>query len=98
MEPSPTPDATRFTDPRRTSPTANTPGTLVSSRPGSRSSVQLWGALAVAHQRRAGQDEAVLVALHHAVQPVGAGLRADEDEQRAGVHTFARVGARRIRW
>jgi hypothetical protein len=32
IEPSPTPDATRFTDPCRTSPTADTPGRLVSSR------------------------------------------------------------------
>jgi hypothetical protein len=30
MEPAPTADATRVTDPWRTSPTANTPGTLVS--------------------------------------------------------------------
>src|SRR5580658_6750664 len=45
MEPSPTPDATRFTDPRRTSPTANTPGTLVSSNPGSRFNGQPLGGL-----------------------------------------------------
>ena len=43
IEPSPTPDATRFTDPRRTSPTANTPGTLVSSNPGSRFNGQPLG-------------------------------------------------------
>src|SRR4029450_10211661 len=34
MAPSPTAEATRFTDPLRTSPTANTPGRLVSSRRG----------------------------------------------------------------
>ena len=45
IEPSPTPDATRFTDPRRTSPTANTPGTLVSSNPGSRFKGQPAGSL-----------------------------------------------------
>jgi hypothetical protein len=32
MLPSPTPEATRFTLPRRTSPAAKMPGTLVSSR------------------------------------------------------------------
>lgn len=36
MDPSPTADATRFTDPLRTSPAANTPGRLVSSRNGAR--------------------------------------------------------------
>jgi hypothetical protein len=35
-EPSPTADATLFTEPARTSPTANTPGTLVSKPNGSR--------------------------------------------------------------
>src|ERR1039458_3432742 len=141
IEPSPTLEATRFTEPWRTSPTAKTPGTLVSSRLGSRSSVQLWGdlpsrirdgpvrmkpcssrattpsdrnrkdaghvgfeqtgvaferptlgRLAVANQGRASQDEAVFVARHDAFQPVGAGLRASEYKQRAGVHAFARVG------
>ena len=37
-EPSPTADATRLTDCARTSPTANTPGTLVSNTNGGRSS------------------------------------------------------------
>ena len=41
IEPSPTADATRFTLPQRTSPTANTPGRLVSSRYGARRSGQL---------------------------------------------------------
>src|ERR1700750_1482794 len=36
IEPSPTADATRFTFPARTSPTAKTPGRLVSSRCGER--------------------------------------------------------------
>ena len=40
MLPSPTAAATRFTGPRRTSPHAKTPGTLVSRRYGSRSSSQ----------------------------------------------------------
>src|SRR5580704_2445275 len=42
-DPSPTPEATRFTEPCRTSPTANSPGTLVSSRKGSRSRVHPLG-------------------------------------------------------
>src|SRR5262252_3938739 len=41
MEPSPTAEATRLTEPRRTSPAANTPGRLVSSGCGGRGSVQL---------------------------------------------------------
>ena len=40
MLPSPTPAEQRLTEPSRTSPAANTPGWLVSSRNGSRSSVQ----------------------------------------------------------
>src|SRR4029079_4503681 len=36
VEPSPTADATRFIDARRTSPAANTPGRLVSNRNGAR--------------------------------------------------------------
>ena len=75
IEPSPTPEATRLTEPWRTSPATKMPGTLVSSRKGSRSEVPPLGALAVAHQVGAGQDEAVLVALDDAFEPVGAGLR-----------------------
>src|SRR5205807_6043928 len=41
--PSPTPEATRLTEPWRTSPTTKIPGTLVSSNPGSRSSVHDGG-------------------------------------------------------
>ena len=40
MLPSPTPAATRLIEPWRTSPAAKMPGTLVSSRNGSRSSGQ----------------------------------------------------------
>src|SRR5215216_3600155 len=39
-DPSPTADATRLTDCARTSPTANTPGTVVSNISGGRSSLQ----------------------------------------------------------
>src|SRR5713101_6049469 len=40
MEPSPTAEATRLTEPERTSPAANTPGLLVSSKNGCRRAVQ----------------------------------------------------------
>ena len=40
IAPSPTADATRLTDPDRTSPAANTPGRLVSSMNGGRRAVQ----------------------------------------------------------
>ena len=43
MEPSPTADATRFTEPCRTSPPANTPGMLVSRANGLRSSGHVRG-------------------------------------------------------
>src|SRR5581483_7353687 len=43
MDPSPTAEATRFTERARTSPATKTPGTLVSSKKGSRSSVQPFG-------------------------------------------------------
>src|SRR5216684_3523447 len=42
-DPSPTPEATRFIEPWRTSPTAKIPGTLVSSKNGSRSSPHPFG-------------------------------------------------------
>jgi hypothetical protein len=40
IEPSPTAEATRSFEPRRTSPTARTPGTLVSSGSGGRPEVR----------------------------------------------------------
>src|SRR5436305_4180143 len=45
LEPSPAPEATRFTEPWRASPATKMPGTLVSSRNGSRSGCQLVGRL-----------------------------------------------------
>ena len=42
IDPSPTADATRLIDWSRTSPATNTPGRLVSSEKGSRSSRQRW--------------------------------------------------------
>ncbi|MEH2012632.1 MAG: hypothetical protein V7K65_14160 [Nostoc sp.] len=43
IAPSPTAEATRLTEPCRTSPAANEPGTLVSKKNGSRSQVQPTG-------------------------------------------------------
>src|SRR5215217_3718081 len=43
IAPSPTPEATRFTEPCRTSPTTKIPGTLVSNNPGSRSTCHPLG-------------------------------------------------------
>ena len=57
IEPSPTAEATRFIEPWRTSPAAKTPGMLVSSENGLRSS----GQPAVVVDVRAGADEAAVV-------------------------------------
>ena len=72
--PSPIAPPTRLTEPERTSPTANTPGTLDSSAAGG-----------VARKRaargRAGEHEAVRVDRDAAAfEPVGLGLGADEQE------------------
>ena len=44
IEPSPTAEATRLTEPCRTSPTANTPGVVVSNGKGARGSGQYGAA------------------------------------------------------
>ena len=82
--PSPTAAATRFTEPARTSPMANTPWRLVSSgrRSPARSRTRPHEALGV--QRHAGSG-----------QPVGVRRRADEEEQVADrpPHLLARRAA-----
>ena len=86
IDPSPTADATRFTEPLRTSPAANTPGRLVSSRNGARPGRP--PALGVGGARRqlgSGQHEALAVQLHAAAEPGGVGVGADEEEERAGL-------------
>ena len=81
-DPSPTPEATRFTEPWRTSPTAKMPGTLVSSRNGSRSSVQPLGRChRGSDQGRS--EETALVALDQIAQPVGARQGSNKDEHRS---------------
>ena len=92
IEPSPTALATRLIERARTSPATNTPGTLVSSRNGSRCSGQPRSA-----DLRARQDEAPLVARDDALEPVGAGRRADEDEARIGVDDRLRAVRDRAR-
>ena len=81
IEPSPTALATRLIERARTSPATNTPGTVVSSRYGSRFSGQ-----PAACGVGPGEDEPALVARDDAVEPVGARRRADEDEARVDVH------------
>jgi hypothetical protein len=77
--PSPTAEATRLTDPWRTSPAANTPGQagLERQRPwvgGPAGDGAAW-------QVRAGEDESLPVAGDGFAEPVGPRLGADEDEQ-----------------
>ena len=60
MAPSPTADATRFIESRRTSPAANTPGTLVSSTNGGRVNGQRRST-GPGHQIGAGDHETSLV-------------------------------------
>ena len=79
--PSPIAPPTRLTEPERTSPTANTPGTEVSS--GEAELPVLLLAL------RAGDDEAAAVDHHAAAgQPVGGGVGADEQEQVADIEVL----------
>ena len=81
MAPSPTAEATRRTAPLRTSPTAKTPGRLVSRDKGCRAAGQAALLVALARGARPGDDEAVLVELDLVIQPTGVGLGADEHEQ-----------------
>ena len=91
MEPSPTAEATRFTDPYRTSPTAKTPGTLDSRNIGSRRSGQS-PALAVIQEVGPGHHEPGLIAAHGIWQPLGARLGPDQDEQGSCPDRFGRTG------
>ncbi len=82
IEPSPTAEAQRLIEPCRTSPATKMPGTLVSSRNGSRSGRHPFGRLAVLREVRPRQDKAALVPLHEAVEPARRRRRPDKDEQR----------------
>ena len=72
MAPSPTAEATRFMESSRTSPAANTPGTLVSSANGDRASGH---GRSQGQQVRPGDDEALGVAGDVVAQPVGVATR-----------------------
>ena len=90
MEPSPTAEATRFTDPYRTSPTAKTPGRLDSRNIGSRRSGQSpAGRL---QQIGPGHHEPRLIAAYGIWQPLGARLGPDQDEQGSRPDRFGRTG------
>src|SRR5689334_20238660 len=75
--PSPTAEATQVTDPRRTSPAANTPGRLVSSGNGGRPG----GQRLPAGRFGAGEDEPPPVAGDGLAEPVRPRPGADQDEQ-----------------
>jgi hypothetical protein len=76
MEPSPAPEATRLTEPWRTSPTAKTPGRFVSSNKGC----------------VPGEHVAPLVSDHRGREPLGEGLRANENEERRRRHGLELAG------
>ncbi len=82
-DPSPTPEATRFTEPWRTSPTAKIPGTLVSSRNGSRSRVQPLGCWPSRMRSGPVRMKPAFVPLHQIRQPVGSRQRSNKDEHRS---------------
>ena len=91
MAPSPTAPATRLVEPLRASPAAKSPGTLVSSGNGSRSSGQPAGRRPWA--RRSGPVEQVARPIDEdagAGRPAGAGDAADAQEQRAGRQPLGR--------
>ena len=93
-DPSPTPEATLFTEPWRTSPTAKRPGTFVSKQ--ERISVELPAlrVFSVADQVGAGQNESVLVTLDEIGEPIRSRRRADENEHRARRDPVNLIGVR----
>ncbi len=86
MDPSPTAEATRLIEPWRTSPATNTPGTLVSSRSGSRVSRHTSGHLAILAQVRPRQHKSILVAQNARRKPSRDRHRADKNKQRSCRH------------
>ena len=70
IEPSPTAEATRLMLPLRTSPIANTPGRLVSSRYGDRGKGQPAPARSSGESCRSGLDESLVIEHHTAIEPV----------------------------
>src|SRR5580658_10306735 len=92
-DPSPTPEATRFTEPCRTSPTAKIPGTFVSRRKGSRSSTQPLGC-SPSFRIGTGQNESALVALNQTRQPIRSRQGTDKNEHGTGRHPLYLVCVR----
>ena len=87
IEPSPTADATRFTLPERMSPTAKTPGTLVSSiYGGRRCSGQILS------QIRAGLDEVFGVHGNASAQPAGIRFRPRHQKHMPDIVRVADAG------
>ena len=86
--PSPAAEATRLIEPCRTSPTANTPGIVVSNMTGERSRGDVKATVAVS----TGRDVAPGVTLDFGWEPVGARVGADEDEQRCCCDAFDSLG------
>ena len=74
IDPSPTADATRFTLPARTSPTAKTPGRLVSNRYGARASGHCAARQIFRREIRSGLHEPVIVDEETPAEPRGARL------------------------
>src|SRR5262249_49386255 len=87
IAPSPTAEATRLTEPERTSPAADTPGRGGSSGDGARRG----GAPGGAGERRAGGGAAG-VGLDGGGEPVGPGDGADEAEEGRGLQGPDRAG------
>ena len=81
IEPSPTAEATRFTLPERTSPTADTPGRLVSSI----AEAPEAGYLRRFNEVSSSQDEAFVVQRQTALQPVCSWRGSRHDEHMADV-------------
>ena len=80
IDPSPTAEATRLMLPQRTSPTANTPGRLVSSRYGGRVERPVRGGEIFVRQFRSGLDEALRVEREAALEPLVLGTRTGHHE------------------
>ena len=82
-----------MSEPLRTSPTANTPGTDVSNGSGARAANAGPSAMAVG-QVAVGEHEALVVERHGALQPRGRRLGADEAEQAGARHGAPLAGGR----
>ena len=79
-EPSPTAEATRLTLPDRTSPTAKTPGRLVSSSSGRRVRGQRGLLELLGLEVGSGLDEALVVERHASLEPGGVRVGAGHQE------------------